>query len=79
MPAVDSANCAATARRRPLGLVALAVPVRDSDGRAVARLSIRALEARMLIKELLAHHPLLRWTAACLSPVLYNLGGTQKE
>jgi DNA-binding IclR family transcriptional regulator len=62
-----------------LGLVAVAVPIVDSQGQVVAGLALHALEARMPLAQALKQLPLLRRTAAKLSPVLFNPGVAPKK
>lgn len=62
-----------------VGLVALAVPITDAGGRVVAGLAIHAPEARIPVKQLPRFLPILRRTAAKLSPVLFNRGNQRKK
>jgi DNA-binding IclR family transcriptional regulator len=53
-----------------LGLIALAVPVRDRQGEVVAGLAVHAPAARMSLDSAIAHLPLLEDAAARISDVL---------
>lgn len=55
-----------------LGLVAVAVPVANADGRVAAGLAVHAAEARMPVEQIVRRLPLLRRTAAKLSKALFN-------
>lgn len=50
-----------------LGMIALAVPVRDADGRVVAALAVHAPAARLSLDGALAHLPALEAAAARLA------------
>ncbi len=55
-----------------LGLVAVAVPITDVDGRVVAGLAVHAAEARMPVDQIVRRLPLMRRTAAKISQVFWS-------
>ncbi len=55
-----------------LGLVAVAVPIFNSEGEVAAGLAVHAVEARMPVEQIVRRLPLLRRTAAKLSRALFG-------